>query len=78
MGTDGSWERGFVRDPAADALDSLLYAVYAAWAYARDDENYGAFLRNTTRTKVGSSTPSYSPAKRFRRSLGTEGSSRRP
>ena len=38
---DGSWEREFVRDPAADALDSLLCAVQAAWAYTRRDENYG-------------------------------------
>jgi Protein of unknown function (DUF429) len=38
---DRSWERAFVRDPAADALDSLLCAVQAAWAYTRVDENYG-------------------------------------
>ena len=38
---DRSWEREFVRDPAADALDSLLCAVQAAWAYTRVGENYG-------------------------------------
>jgi hypothetical protein len=38
---DRSWEREFVLDPAADALDSLLCAVQAAWAYARRDEDYG-------------------------------------
>jgi len=38
---DGSWEREFVRDPAADALDSLLCAVQAAWAYLKRDKNYG-------------------------------------
>jgi hypothetical protein len=38
---DRAWERQFVRDPAADALDSLLCAVQAAWAYTRKDEDYG-------------------------------------
>src|SRR5918995_1415332 len=38
---DRSWKREFVRDPAADALDSLLCAVQAAWAYTRVGENYG-------------------------------------
>jgi hypothetical protein len=31
----------FVSDPSADALDSLLSAVQAAWAFLRRDENYG-------------------------------------
>ncbi|HEX5701130.1 MAG TPA: DUF429 domain-containing protein [Rubrobacter sp.] len=35
------WREEFVRDPSADALDSLLCAVQAAWAYVRRDENYG-------------------------------------
>ncbi len=35
------WRDEFVRDPSADALDSLLCAVQAAWAYVRRDENYG-------------------------------------
>jgi hypothetical protein len=35
------WREEFVRDPSADALDSLLCAVQAAWAYIRRDENYG-------------------------------------
>jgi hypothetical protein len=34
-------EREFVRDPAADALDSLLCAAQAAQAYTNRDENYG-------------------------------------
>ena len=38
---DGHWREEFVRDPSADALDSLLCAVQAAWAYTRKDENYG-------------------------------------
>jgi Protein of unknown function (DUF429) len=38
---DGSWRKEFVRDPAADSLDSLLCAVQAAWAYTKRDENYG-------------------------------------
>jgi uncharacterized protein DUF429 len=38
---DRSWERQFVRDPSADALDSLLCAVQAAWAYTKKDEDYG-------------------------------------
>ncbi len=35
------WREEFVRDPSADALDSLLCAVQAAWAYVRRDENFG-------------------------------------
>jgi hypothetical protein len=38
---DVSWKEEFVRDPAADALDSLLCAVQAAWAYTKKDESYG-------------------------------------
>ncbi len=38
---EGSWERDFVDDVSADALDSLLCAVQAAWAYTKRDENYG-------------------------------------
>jgi hypothetical protein len=38
---DGSWREELVRDPAADALDSLLCAVQAAWAYTKRDDNYG-------------------------------------
>jgi len=38
---DGSWKREFTGDPSADALDSLLCAVQAAWAYTMRDENYG-------------------------------------
>jgi hypothetical protein len=35
------WREEFVSDPSADALDSLLCAVQAAWAYERRDEGYG-------------------------------------
>ena len=38
---DGSWRERFVREPAADALDSLLCAVQAAWAYTKRDEGWG-------------------------------------
>jgi hypothetical protein len=37
---DGSWREELVRDPVADALDSLLCAVQAAWAYTMRDETY--------------------------------------
>jgi hypothetical protein len=39
--TDRSLERELVRDPAADALDSLLCAVQAAWAHTMKDQKYG-------------------------------------
>jgi hypothetical protein len=35
------WRDEFVRDPSADALDSLLCAVQAAWAYEMRNEGYG-------------------------------------
>jgi len=38
---DDPWKEAFVRDPSADALDSLLCAVQAAWAYLKRDEDYG-------------------------------------
>jgi hypothetical protein len=38
---ESEWREEFVREPAADALDSLLCAVQAAWAYTKRDENYG-------------------------------------
>jgi hypothetical protein len=38
---EGYWREELTRDPAADALDSLLCAIQAAWAYTRKDENYG-------------------------------------
>jgi hypothetical protein len=38
---DDSWREEFVRDTSADALDSLLCAVQAAWAYLKRDEGYG-------------------------------------
>jgi hypothetical protein len=38
---DDHWKEAFVRDPSADALDSLLCAVQAAWAYLKRDEDYG-------------------------------------
>ena len=38
---DALWREEFVSDPSADALDSLLCAVQAAWAYEKRDEGYG-------------------------------------
>ncbi len=38
---DGPWREEFVRDPSADALDSLLCAVQAAWSYVRKDDGWG-------------------------------------
>ena len=38
---DAHWKEEFVVDPSADALDSLLCAVQAAWAYLRRDDDYG-------------------------------------
>lgn len=35
------WRERFVREPGADALDSLLCAVQAAWAYSRRGIDYG-------------------------------------
>jgi Protein of unknown function (DUF429) len=35
------WREEFVEDPSADALDSLLCAVQAAWAHEKRDEGYG-------------------------------------
>jgi hypothetical protein len=39
--TDAFRREELVRDPAADALDSLLCAIQAAWAYTKRDEGYG-------------------------------------
>jgi hypothetical protein len=38
---DANWREVFTSDPSADALDSLLCAVQAAWAYEKRDEGYG-------------------------------------
>ena len=40
METDDYRREEFFVDPSADALDSLLCAVQAAWAYAKRDEGY--------------------------------------
>ena len=37
----GLWKERFVDEPSADALDSLLCAVQAAWAHTRRDEDWG-------------------------------------
>jgi hypothetical protein len=37
----GGWREEIIRDPSADALDSLLCAVQAAWAYTKRDEGWG-------------------------------------
>ena len=38
---DDHWKEEFVVDPSADALDSLLCAVQAGWAYLKRDDHYG-------------------------------------
>jgi hypothetical protein len=38
---EDSWREEFASDPSADALDSLLCAVQAAWANVKRDESYG-------------------------------------
>jgi len=38
---DAPWREEFVRDPSADALDSLLCAVQAAWSFGKKDEGWG-------------------------------------
>lgn len=38
---DEEWRERFVREPAADSLDSLLCAVQAAWSYTRKGEGWG-------------------------------------
>ncbi|HEX2729639.1 MAG TPA: DUF429 domain-containing protein [Rubrobacteraceae bacterium] len=38
---DGGIEVELVADPAADALDSVLCAVQAAWAYSKREEGWG-------------------------------------
>jgi hypothetical protein len=35
------WEKRFIEEPGADALDSLLCAVQAAWSYERRDHGWG-------------------------------------
>jgi len=37
---DDHWKEEFVVDPSADALDSLLCAVQAGWAYLKRDDHY--------------------------------------
>lgn len=41
VSVDGGIEEELVADPAADALDSVLCAVQAAWAYSRREEDWG-------------------------------------
>lgn len=38
---DADWKERFIKEPGADALDSLLCAVQAAWSYTRRDRDYG-------------------------------------
>ncbi|CAA9393592.1 MAG: Rossmann fold nucleotide-binding protein Smf possibly involved in DNA uptake [uncultured Rubrobacteraceae bacterium] len=35
------WRERFVEEPGADALDSLLCAIQAAWAYTRREDGWG-------------------------------------
>lgn len=39
--TDGSWRERFVREPAADTLDSLLRAMQATRAYTKRNDGWG-------------------------------------
>lgn len=41
VSVDGGIEEEIMVDPAADALDSVLCAVQAAWAHSRREENWG-------------------------------------
>ncbi len=41
VGIAEAWREELVRDPKADALDSVLCAVQAAWAYTKKDEGWG-------------------------------------
>ena len=38
---DEAWRERFIREPAADSLDSLLCAVQAAWSYTKSKEGWG-------------------------------------
>ena len=38
---DGGWRERFIREPAADSLDSLLCAVQAAWSHTKKEEGWG-------------------------------------
>jgi uncharacterized protein DUF429 len=38
---DDTWREEFAHDPSADALDSLLCAVQAAWSFCKRDEDWG-------------------------------------
>ncbi len=38
---DAAWREELARDPMADALDSVLCAAQAAWAYTKRDERWG-------------------------------------
>jgi uncharacterized protein DUF429 len=38
---DDNWTKEFIGDPSADALDSVLCAVQAAWSYTKKDEGWG-------------------------------------
>ena len=41
VGMEASWREEFTEDPSADALDSLLCAVQAAWAYTETGRGLG-------------------------------------
>ena len=38
---DDLWRRRFTEEPGADALDSLLCAIQAGWAYTKRERNWG-------------------------------------
>jgi hypothetical protein len=41
VGMDEAWREELLRDPKADALDSVLCAVQAAWSHTKKDESWG-------------------------------------
>jgi hypothetical protein len=41
---DDVWKERFVEEPGADALDSLLCSVQAAWSYTKREEDWGVPL----------------------------------
>ena len=41
VGIGRRWGERFIGEPGADALDSLLCAIQAAWAYTKRDEHWG-------------------------------------
>ncbi len=41
VGIGRRWRERFIEEPGADALDSLLCAIQAAWSYTKRDQSWG-------------------------------------